>query len=67
MYCLHDRLYKKLLKLGTVTSYLYCTLNEYVLGIWLNILNFLINHEFESFNSGISDMTESNFMSRMAA
>ena len=33
----------------------------------LMVNTFMINHEFESFISGMSGMTESNFMSRTAA
>ena len=33
----------------------------------VNTFNFMINHEFESFISGMSGVTESNFMSGKAA
>ena len=36
-------------------------------GLTVNTCIFMINHEFESFISGMSGMTESNFMSRKAA
>ena len=57
-------------------------LNEYVLtskdhgrnvfwafrfGLTVNTFKFMINHEFETFISGMSGMIESNFMSRTAA
>ena len=35
-------------------------------GLTVNTLKFMINHESDSFISGISGMTESNFMSRTA-
>ena len=36
-------------------------------GLSVNTLKFMINHESESFISGISGMTESNFMSTTTA
>ena len=36
-------------------------------GLTVNTFKFMINHEFESFISGVSGVTESNFMSRTAA
>ena len=36
-------------------------------GLMVNTFKFMINHEFESFISGMSGMTESNFISRTTA
>ena len=36
-------------------------------GFTVNTFKFMINHEIESFISGMSGMTESNFMSRTTA